>query len=227
MAIVDKETFSRLVKYPNDLDVSVIPKLEATIKAFPYCQISYSLLAKASVQTDSDQLNDNTPRAAAYALSRIALQQLVEGKYKLNDSEISSDNVDILTEELPATVSEDILEVLEAKEIKINPVSSISELQKKQQLIIEGFIKNNPRMGAIKQDMNAEPLSLDLTGRVAQSNSSESFGGGIETEAFAKILVRQGKTDKAIDIYQKLILKKPEKKDYFAKKLSELIHSRS
>ena len=40
MAIVDKETFSRLVKYPNDLDVAVIPKLEATIKAFPYCQIS-------------------------------------------------------------------------------------------------------------------------------------------------------------------------------------------
>ncbi len=52
--------------------------------------------------------------------------------------------IDVLTEELPATVSEDILEVLEAKEIKTNPVSSISEVQKKQQQIIEGFIKNNP-----------------------------------------------------------------------------------
>ena len=82
-------------------------------------------------------------------------------------------------------------------------------------------------MGPIRQDNNTETPALDLTGRVAQNNSPESFGGGIETEAFAKILVRQGKTDKAIDIYQKLILKKPEKKDYFAKKLSELIHNRS
>jgi lipopolysaccharide biosynthesis regulator YciM len=47
----------------------------------------------------------------------------------------------------------------------------------------------------------------------------------IETEAFAKILIRQGKTDKAIDVYQKLILRNPEKRNYFAKKLSELYRS--
>jgi hypothetical protein len=226
MTIVDKETFSRLVKYPNDVDGTVIPQLEATIKAFPYCQISYSLLAKASVPADTDQLNDHTPRAAAYALSRIALQQLVEGKYNSHNTVDTTNEAEVITEELPALISEDILDLLENNEIKESPVSGISELQKKQQQIIEGFIKKNPRMGAIKQDINAEPLDLDLTGRVAQSNSTESFGGAIETEAFAKILVRQGKTDKAIDIYQKLILKKPEKRDYFAKKLSELVHSR-
>jgi hypothetical protein len=225
MTIVDKETFSRLVKHPYDLDGTVIPQLEATIKAFPYCQISYSLLAKASAPSDANQLNDNTPRAAAYALSRIALQQLVEGKYTAQDTAAVTEEVDVMTGELPG--SEDILEILEAAEVKIVPASNISELQKKQQQIIEGFIKKNPRMSAIKQDMNAEPLPLDLTGRVAQSNTTGSFGGPIETEAFAKILVRQGKTDKAIDIYQKLILKKPEKKDYFAKKLSELIHGRA
>jgi hypothetical protein len=226
MTIVDKETFSRLVKYPNDVDGTVIPQLEATIKAFPYCQISYSLLAKASFSPDTDQLNDHTPRAAAYALSRIALQQLVEGKYNAYDSVSAVPEAEVITEELPAPIREDILDILEINEVKSPQVSGISELQKKQQQIIEGFIKKNPRMGAIKQDINAEPLELDLTGRVAQSNSNESFGGSIETEAFAKILIRQGKTDKAIDIYQKLILKKPEKKDYFAKKLSELIHSR-
>lgn len=225
MAIVDKETFSRLVKYPNDLDVAVIPKLEATIKAFPYCQISYSLLAKAAQLSDSDQLTDSTPRAAAYALSRIALQQLVEGKYKTYDSDVEQET-DVLIEE-PGPASEDILETIQSIEVKAPTASQISELQKKQQQIIQGFIKNNPRMGPIRQDNNTEPPALDLTGRVAQNNSPESFGGGIETEAFAKILVRQGKTDKAIDIYQKLILKKPEKKDYFAKKLSELIHNRS
>ena len=224
MTIVDKETFSRLVKDPNDLDITVIPKLEATIKAFPYCQISYSLLAKASHLSDSDQLNDSTPKAAAYALSRIALQQLVEGKYKAYETPAEQE-VTIIEE--PVQKTEDIIAVIETREVKPSQASSISELQKKQQQIIQGFIKNNPRMGPIRQDANAEPVSLDLTGRVAQSNSSDPFGGGIETEAFAKILLRQGKRDKAIDIYQKLILKKPEKKDYFAKKLSELIHNES
>ena len=224
MTIVDKETFSRLVKDPNDLDITVIPKLEATIKAFPYCQISYSLLAKASHLSDADQLNDSTPKAAAYALSRIALQQLVEGKYKAYETPAEQE-VTIIEE--PVQKTEDIIAVIETREVKPSQASSISELQKKQQQIIQGFIKNNPRMGPIRQDANAEPVSLDLTGRVAQSNSSDPFGGGIETEAFAKILLRQGKRDKAIDIYQKLILKKPEKKDYFAKKLSELIHNQS
>ncbi|MDQ6477356.1 hypothetical protein [Dyadobacter sp. LHD-138] len=224
MAIVDKETFSRLVKYPNDLDLAVIPRLEATIKAFPYCQISHSLLAKAA-QLSEDQLNDSTPRAAAYALSRIALQQLVEGKYKTYDR-VAEQETDVLIAE-PAPATEDILETIQSIEVKAPTASQISELQKKQQQIIQGFIKNNPRMGPIRQDNTSELPALDLTGRVAQNNSSESFGGGIETEAFAKILIRQGKTDKAIDIYQKLILKKPEKKDYFAKKLSELIHNRS
>jgi len=225
MAIVDKETFSRLVKDPNGLDLTVIPKLEATIKAFPYCQIPYSLLAKASRLRDPDQLNDSTPKAAAYALSRIALQQLVEGKYKTYETVAEPEAAVIEVE--PVQVTEEVLHVIEAKEIKLSQAAQISELQKKQQQIIQGFIKNNPRMGPIRQDTNADPAPLDLTGRVAQSNSTDPFGGGIETEAFAKILLRQGKRDKAIDIYQKLILKKPEKKDYFAKKLSELIHNPS
>jgi hypothetical protein len=46
MAIIDKDTFSQLVKRPHAVGADVIPQLEATIKAFPFCQISYSLLAK-------------------------------------------------------------------------------------------------------------------------------------------------------------------------------------
>lgn len=226
MAIVDKATFSRLVKYPNDLDSAVIPQLEATIKAFPYCQIPYSLLAKASVLADSNELSDSTPRAAAYALSRIALQQLVEGKYKAYQPEPVTAQAETSIKELEVIEGENILDALEAEGLDVSPASQISELQKKQQQIIQGFIKNNPRIGPIRADKNAEPAPIDLSDRIAQSNSTESFGGGIETEAFAKILLRQGKTDKAIDIYQKLILKKPEKKDYFAKKLSELMHGK-
>lgn len=35
-------------------------------------------------------------------------------------------------------------------------------------------------------------------------------------------MIKQGKIDKAIDIYEKLILKYPQKKAYFAEKIENL-----
>jgi hypothetical protein len=219
MTFVDKETFSNLVKHPDQLDVDVIPKLEATIKAFPYCQISYSLLAKASGLMSPEKLNEAKPKAAAYALSRIALQQLVENNHERFDASTEYATEKRVSDLTDNQEVDNIIVSLENQE----PVSAVlekSEEQKRQQKIIEGFIKSNPRIASLKIDSLPELTPLDLTGRVAQEGQ-----GGIETEAFARILIRQGKIEKAIDIYQKLILKKPEKKNYFAKKLSELYHS--
>ena len=213
MTIVDKDTFNNLVRNPNELGTDVIPQLEATIKAFPYCQINYSLLAKASSIFGADELEKAKPLAAAYALSRIALQNLVEG-HERYDTSVNIEEIVANKEALIVEKTEDVLEKLAEQEV--TDLSSLrSEEQKRQQQIIQGFMKKNPRI--IRQESNVEPVTIDVAGRVAQSGT-----GMIETEAFAKILLRQGKTDKAIDLYQKLILRNPEKRNYFAKKLSEL-----
>lgn len=216
MAIVDKETFNNLVKNPNRLGTDLIPTLEATIKAFPYCQINYSLLAKASSIFGTEELEKTKPLAATYALSRVALQNLVEGQERYDDSvnvEEFSDSKELLL----IDPIESSLATLTEQEVPDLAISR-SEEQKRQQLIIQGFMKKNPRIN--RQESNVEPVSINVTGRVAQSGT-----GMIETEAFAKILLRQGKIEKAIDLYQKLILKNPEKRNYFAKKLSELNHT--
>ncbi|MCE7040014.1 hypothetical protein [Dyadobacter sp. CY312] len=216
MTIVDKDTFNNLVKNPNELGTEVIPQLEATIKAFPYCQINYSLLAKASSIFGADELERAKPLAAAYALSRIALQNLVEG-HERYDTSVNIEKIVAGKEPLIAEDTEDVLAKLGEQETTDHSLLR-SEEQKRQQQIIQGFMKKNPRI--IRQESNVEPVTIDVAGRVAQSGT-----GMIETEAFAKILLRQGKTDKAIDLYQKLILRNPEKRNYFAKKLSELNHS--
>ena len=41
------------------------------------------------------------------------------------------------------------------------------------------------------------------------------------TELMANIFINQSKYDQAIEIFEKLILKNPEKKDYFAAKIEE------
>ena len=213
MTMVDKDTFSNLVKHPNEVNTDVIPQLEATIKAFPYCQISYSLLAKASSLSGTEELEKAKPLAAAYALSRIALQHLVESNERY-DASVITEEIIMSREEL--IIEEEILIDQTAPEISVLQSQKTDE-QRRQQLIIEGFMKKNPRIS--RQESNVEPVAVDVSGRVAQSGT-----GAIETEAFARILLRQGKTEKAIDLYQKLILKNPEKRNYFAKKLSELNH---
>lgn len=218
MPIVDKDTFSNLVKHPNEISTDVIPRLEATIKAFPYCQIPYSLLAKASGLAGTEELERTKPLAAAYALSRIALQQLVESNNERYDASENIADAVVLNENIIAVALEDnIILIDEAISETAVLLTQKSEEQKRQQQIIEGFMKRNPRI--IRQDSNVEPVIADFSERVAKSGT-----GSIETEAFAKILIRQGKIDKAIDLYQKLILKNPEKRNYFAKKLSELNH---
>ena len=214
MSLIEKEAFSNLVKHPNAAGAEVITALEATIKAFPYCQISYSLLAKASSVAGTEKLEETRPRAAAYALSRVALQQLVESDTERYDATVNIEEVIEAQEKSVPQNGEDILISIVEQETVVIP-NQRSDEQKRQQQIIEGFMKKNPRI--IRQENNLEPVAVDVSGRVAESGA-----GSIETEAFAKILVRQGKIEKAIDLYQKLILKKPEKRNYFAKKLSEL-----
>lgn len=46
---------------------------------------------------------------------------------------------------------------------------------------------------------------------------------GLASEPLAEIFVKQGKPDKAIDIYRKLSLRNPQKNAYFARKIEEIL----
>jgi hypothetical protein len=84
--------------------------------------------------------------------------------------------------------------------------------------LIDKFINANPRIEPVrdKSDHPAEDISKPFT---------EEKGGFI-TETLAKIYIRQSYYSKAIEIYEKLSLKFPEKSGYFAtqiEKVKELI----
>lgn len=57
------------------------------------------------------------------------------------------------------------------------------------------------------------------------SGGSTSFDDDLVTETLAKLCIKQGKIDKAIEIYRKLIWKFPQKKAYFAARIEELTNS--
>lgn len=296
MSIIDKETFTYWVSHPHDLAPSDIPRLESTAKAFPYCQILYYLIAKASSQVQPFKLSEAIPKAAVYALDRKALRNLIEETGAalaepeeveikrivqpaaieqvaavVIEKEVANKEPEIPIQLIPRPLStysseglakqiamiqledkvfpkeqeklpvddatfifDDQLlkekeiteELIQKEKVKTEPSISMdstptiaSEPEKqRQQNIIERFIQNDPRIGSIRVASNDLSESMDFTERLQASTSNDGFA----TESFAKLFVRQGKIDKAIGVYEKLILKNPKKKDYFAQKINEL-----
>lgn len=84
-----------------------------------------------------------------------------------------------------------------------------------QQEIIEKFIKASP---TIKRNTE-KAKKKDLDDLSAQS---VEFGDNLVSENLARVMIKQGKKNKAIDIYKKLIWKFPQKKAYFASQIDSL-----
>jgi tetratricopeptide (TPR) repeat protein len=267
MSTIDRDTFSFWVAQPQDTSPGDMPRLEAAVKAFPYCQITYSLLAKAASRKSTNALMEVLPRAAVCALNRNALRRLVENEFDWSESLVNrftdlphglekpisllryenrfglpggglpgdgtstreTNDKQVLSEQLPVddtVVTEKVIEEeLTQKRLKPVPLPSIDllptaepreNIRQKQQELIEKFIQNDPRIGPIRATAGEIPEPVDLTAR------NQTTLDGMATESMAKILARQGKADKAIAVYKKLILKNPEKKDYFVEKINEL-----
>ncbi|MBW6478069.1 MAG: hypothetical protein K0B37_01465 [Bacteroidales bacterium] len=79
--------------------------------------------------------------------------------------------------------------------------------------LIEKFLKEEPRI-QIKKDLPEEQEDL--------SASSTAEDPQLATETLALVYLKQGKKEEALDVYEKLCLKFPEKSSYFAKKILDI-----
>jgi len=230
---MNRDVFPYLVAHPFDISVSEVKALEAITKQYPYCQLGHTLLAKGYHTQYAEELAfEKIRHAAIHALSRNALRKTINGSFKNESLQVIKGKFE--SEYLHKFDNESKIQSEAVVEKQQNEISNrdilnnsvivedyfIDEIAQRRELhnsIIDSFLTKDPGLiRTTKSQLEAMGKQEDL------SVGSVRLEKGIVTESYAKILTMQGRIDKAIEVYEKLILKFPEKKAYFASKIQEL-----
>jgi hypothetical protein len=234
---MNKDVFSYLVAHPANLSLSDLKTIEAITKQYPYCQLGHTLLAKGYHIHHAEELAfEKIRHAAAHVIRRNALRKLINGSFKNEisstippkfDSEYLHKFIEIPLNQMTNFEAEgtEQRELISNLEIIANSsafedilLEDIVKRKHSQNSIIDNFLMKDPGLiRTTKSQLEAMGKQEDL------SVNSAKLEKGIVTESYAKILTMQGRKDKAIQVYEKLVLKFPEKKTYFVSKIKELV----
>lgn len=149
------------------------------------------------ISTSEIELDKNTSSNEVKEIEESILQEVAT--YSIAEISTKNENTPIIEEKPIKTNSK------QSFNNWLNPKKSI---QKED--IIERFIKENPTISKNKAELYSAPNLAKMS-----VVDNEDF----VTETLARVYLKQGHYDKAIRTYQKLSLKNPEKKVFFASQI--------
>lgn len=235
--MVAKE-FAYIVMNPSEMSKDNYLVLEQLASENPYCQILTTLIAKGSNRFEKGELaQKKVGLAAAHSIDRDGLRRIITDKFVNRvamDSDLTFDSSflsqialvePVVQEEIVVVESvapaEEIVAVVpaivkKAKFVLKKDEAIIKQKQAMQLSIIEEFMVKSPGLIRSTKGKSMNLPTEDL------SVPSVTISEEIITESYANILEMQGQKEKAVVVYQKLILKFPEKKGYFANRIAAL-----
>ena len=239
-----------LIQRADQLEKADFLQLRKVQENFPYFQISHVLAARYEFLRNPDKKSQHLGYAALTSPDRVWLKNFLEKPKESPASNGFKVNEDLLPEEVnlpknqtqrteslkklgdqlkgaipeepPKPISkakpkkrkapkDDLIESIKKKDKK-----QITDSKKQEQIdLIKAFSKKDIKLATIKEieaNQNTENLA----------EPSTKLNQNLMTESFAKMLIKQGKKDKAIKIYEKLSLKFPDKRTYFADLIEKL-----
>ena len=215
--------FLDLIQKSDQLEKADYLLLKKVQKNFPFFYLSHALSTRFELKNQ-----DSSPSltlAAVTSADRVWLKnwlvqpaekpkkqpetaenlQLAEETEVSNANEQTADSSEKSKPKKRKAPKDDLIESIRRKEKK-----EILDSEKRAQIdLIKAFSKKEIKLATIKEiedNQNNENLAT----------ASTSLNEGLISETYATILLQQGKKAMAIEIYEKLALKFPEKRAYFA-----------
>jgi hypothetical protein len=242
---VDSHRFLELLTTGRQLEELDYHQLTELRNKFPYFHLAHGLAAKYEFEKNGGKHGDSLALAALSSPDRQLLKKWLESPTELKNSEDDGDVDPVRNPENPlaaeSTSSSEgghSLQITEEKTSEESPVPEkkkrrvakdeliesikkrekreIVDIKKKEQNdLIREFNKKDFKMAAIRE-IEANQPTENL------ADASTRLNDNLVSETFARILIRQGKKDTAIEIYEKLALKFPDKRAYFADLIEKL-----
>ncbi len=190
---------------------------KASAKALPKKQEQDVSKTKKQVQ-ELEELADKDPKEAEkFAIeNNFPLNAEPAAEQAEDDQSKGSKKADNKEEAKTEEPDSNTLKVVRRKSGKVQSTTyETRKTESEEKKIIDEFITKSPSISKPSKD-DLEEKKEDL------SDKSTRFQADIASEYLAEIYAEQGKMDKAISIYEKLSLKFPEKKSFFASRIAEL-----
>jgi len=240
---MNRQQFFDWMDDPASLNAESIDDLMQLVQDYPYFQ-SARLLHLINLKIIQDYRYEPALRqVAAYAADRARLKDwigvLEEAERKGNkpamplapaSSGKTDDHLKSLEEQIKDSLNEiemkksQLRELIEEKKAILgDPDHHLSELQDAQKgFTLRPLPKDEFLEEFIRQNKNQQSNRAGFFNPEESARRSIEENDGILSETLARLIAAQGKKDKAIEIYQKLILKNPQKSSYFAAQIEKL-----
>ncbi|MDE5560657.1 MAG: tetratricopeptide repeat protein [Bacteroidaceae bacterium] len=218
------------IRQPENLDNQSLEHLRGIVDKYPYYHAARILLLRTLYQMHDPAFDEQLRKAAIYVPSRQTLFQMFQApsltpespnkrasRAELSDRDSTRteslidsflDTLPRHTHSVPRIVDATVDYMAYLMQMETDTGNQNAPQMVGQNYIDDFLIKNEGRFDL--DDLPAEETPQAVTEQKADS------GNGILTEAMARIYIKQGKFDKAIEIIRRISLKYPKKNRYFA-----------